>query len=91
MLNESGITMAQMPQREWSFGDDGSGLVNANPNPAPQVVNTMNLNVPAKTPGPQHGPKPSSASCDAIENAHKAVSKLPQKCSFADTMLEIQQ
>jgi len=82
--------MAQTPQRERSFGDDGSGLVNTNPNPAPQVVNAMNLNDPAKTPGPQRGPKPSSASRDAIENACKAVPKLLQKHSLADTMLEIQ-
>ena len=56
------------------------GLVNANqqPNPVP------------KMPGPQRGPKPSSVSHDAIENAHKAVSKLPQKRSLADTLMEIQ-
>ncbi|KAF8228300.1 hypothetical protein L208DRAFT_1292313, partial [Tricholoma matsutake] len=42
------------------------------------------------TPGPQCGPKPSSTSCDTIKNACKAVSKLPQKHSLADTLMEIQ-
>jgi hypothetical protein len=69
-------------------------LVNANPqgpNLAPQVANAMKRNPPGNTPGPQHGPKPSSTSREAIENASKAVSKLPQKHSLADTLIEIQQ
>jgi len=44
----------------------------------------------SNTPGSQHGPKPSMASRDAIENARKAISKLPQKRSLADTLMEIQ-
>jgi len=77
------------PQREWSFGNNASGFVNANapgPEPVSQAVNIEKSNMP----GSQHGPKPSMASRDAIENVCKAISKLPQKCSLADTLMEIQ-
>jgi len=56
------------------------------PEPASQAVNIEKSN----TPGSQRGPKPSMASRDAIENARKAISKLPQKRSLADTLMEIQ-
>ncbi|KAF8233218.1 hypothetical protein L208DRAFT_1377384 [Tricholoma matsutake] len=94
LLNEPVTTATHpIPQQEWSFGNDAGGLVNANPrgpNLAPQFANAMERNPPGNTPGPQCGPKPSSASHEAIENASKAVSKLPQKCSLADTLMEIQ-
>ena len=94
MLNEPVSTATPpTPQPERSFGNDAGGLVNANPqrpNLAPQVANATKRNPPGNTPGPQHGPKPSSASHEAIDNASKAVSKLPQKRSLADTLMEIQ-
>jgi hypothetical protein len=89
LLNEPVAAGAPLtPQRERSFGNDAAGLMNANPHgPYPsQVVNTIKT----KTPGPQRGPRASSGSRDAIENACKAVSKLPQKRSLADTLMEIQ-
>ena len=96
-LLDTGVhAVVQTPQRERSFGDDVSGLVNADPNPAPHAVNVgdtvnvMKQNIPAKTPGPQRSPKLSSASRSAMENARQAVSKLPQKRSLADTLMEIQ-
>jgi hypothetical protein len=84
LLNEPTTTVAPpTPQRERSFGNDAGGLVNANP----QGPNAMKT----RTPGPQRGPKPSSVSREAIENSSsKAVSKLPQKRSLADTLMEIQ-
>ncbi|EDQ98441.1 uncharacterized protein LACBIDRAFT_335959 [Laccaria bicolor S238N-H82] len=50
----------------------------------------QNFPIVPETPGPQRGPKPSSVSCDTIKNARKAVSKLLQKHSLADTLMEIQ-
>ncbi|KAH9971582.1 hypothetical protein BGW80DRAFT_1460533 [Lactifluus volemus] len=78
-----------MPQRECSFGNYASGFVNTDPpspEPASQAVNIKK----SATPGPQRGPKPSMVSRDAMENARKAVAKLPQKRSIADTLMEIQ-
>jgi hypothetical protein len=77
LLNEPATVQVAppTPQRERSFGNDVGGLVNAKK---------------MRTPGPQHGPKPSSASREAIENAYKTISKLPQKRSLADTLMEIQ-
>lgn len=79
LLNEP-VTIVTPPRAQWerSFGNDADGLMNANPQG------------PNPTPGTQHGPKPSSASCDAIENAQKTVSRLSQKCSLTDTLMEIQ-
>ena len=76
LLNEPVATVEPLtPQQERSFGDDAGALVNA---------------MKTRTPGSQRGPKPSSISRNAIENARKAVSKLPQKRSLADTLMEIQ-
>ncbi|KAF8953368.1 hypothetical protein BDZ97DRAFT_1929729 [Flammula alnicola] len=78
------------PQREWSFGNDAAAIVNANvqgPKPASQGMENIDK---SKTPGPQRGLKPSSASHDAFENSRKVVTKLPQKRSLADTLMEIQ-
>ena len=77
LLNEPVATVEPLtPQQERSFGDDAGTLVN--------VMKT-------RTSGSQCGLKPSSISHNAIENACKAVSKLPQKHSLADTLMEIQQ
>jgi hypothetical protein len=60
-LNEPVTVAPPTPQQERSFGNDAGGS-----------VNTKKM----RTPGPQHGPKPSSASREAIENAYKTISKL---------------
>lgn len=91
MLKESAPSAAghPTPQRERFFGNNASGFVNVDvpgPELASQAVNIEKSN----TPGSQRGPKPSMVSRDAIENACKAISKLPQKRSLADTLMEIQ-
>jgi hypothetical protein len=85
LLKESAPSAAHYPtpQREQSFDSDASGLVNADaPDSelASQATNIEKLNMPE----PQHGPKPSIASCDAIKNACKSISKLPQKHLLLD-------
>ncbi|KAF8152473.1 hypothetical protein B0H34DRAFT_663721 [Crassisporium funariophilum] len=76
LLNKGPREVAQTPQQERSFGNDADIAVKQN--------------VPGPTPGPQRGPKPSSAARDAMENACQTVSKVPQKRSLADTLMEIQ-
>jgi hypothetical protein len=76
----------EAPQRERFFGNDAGGFANANALGPESAFQAEILN----TPGPQRGPKPSTLSRDAIENARKSIAKLPQKCSLADTLMEIQ-
>jgi molecular chaperone DnaK (HSP70) len=72
------------PQRERSFGNDAAGAVNANAQ-GPGLASQGSM-----TPGPQRGPRPSVSSREAIETVRKNASKVPQKRSLADTLMQIQ-
>ena len=91
LLKESAPSAAghSTHQQEQFFGNNASGFVNADA-PGPELVSQAVNIEKSNTPGSQHGPKPSMASCDAIENACKAILKLLQKHSLVDTLMEIQ-
>lgn len=84
LLKESVAADHPTPQRERSFGNDAAGAVNANAQ-GPGLASQGSA-----TPGPQHGPRPSVSSREAIETVRKNASKVPQKRSLADTLMQIQ-
>ena len=52
------------------------------------------LTVPPVTPAVKRGPKPSSFSSslsESVEKAKERIAKIPKKCSFEDTLMDLQQ